>query len=375
MRVLNLIILVGWIAALLRTILNVISVHRLTARMPARTPLVSIIVPARDEEQAIERTVRGLLAQDYPYFEVIVVDDRSADSTGAILTRVAAEDSRLNVIRGEEPPPGWLGKPWALHQGSLRARGELLLFVDADVIYQPQAVSAAVARLEENGAAMITLFPKLGMHGFWEHIAMPNLAVFAFMVLNVWLSNRTRNPRLAVGGGPGNLARRDAYDDAGGHEALKDAVVDDVALARLIRRAGNRTEAVRADDFVYVRMYRGLREVIDGFTKNAFATFGRSYVMTVVLTILGILLHVYPYIVALTGDLIAIATVIVISVSRVILFASLGYRMDNAIFGNPLMVLLWTWILLRSTWITGIRRQLHWRGRLYDASRTRFGAD
>ena len=373
MRVLNSIILVMWIVALLRTILNLTTLHRLRARMPARTPLVSIIIPARDEEASIGETVQAMLAQTYPSIEVIVVDDRSTDSTGAILKSI--DDPRLIAIRGEEPPEGWLGKPWALHQGSLRARGDLLLFVDADVVYQPPAVAAAVARFEETEPAMMTLFPRLGMRGFWEHIAMPNLAVFAFMVMDLWLANRTRIPFLALGGGPGNLVRRDVYDAAGGHEALKAAVVDDVALARLIRSAGHRTEAVRADDFVYVRMYRGLRELVHGFTKNSFATFGRSYVSVIILVILSLVLHVYPYLAALTGDAAAIATVILISVTRVILFTSLGYRLDNALFGNPLMVLLWMWILIRSTWITGIRRQLHWRGRTYDASRTRFGAD
>src|SRR5687768_6416991 len=220
---LNSIILVLWIAALLRTILNVTTIHRLRPRMPARTPLVSIIIPARDEEQSIGATVRALLAQTYPAIEVIVIDDRSTDSTGAILRTIAAEDRRLITIHGEEPPAGWLGKPWALHQGSLRARGELLLFVDADVLYQPPAVASAMARFEESGAEMLSLFPRLGMKGFWEHIAMPNLAVFGFMVMDLWLANRSRHPMLAVGGGPGNLVRRETYDAAGGHEALKDA--------------------------------------------------------------------------------------------------------------------------------------------------------
>lgn len=373
MRVLNSIILVLWIVALLRTILNLASIHRLRVRMPARTPLVSVIIPARDEEASIGDTVRALLAQTYPSIEVIVVNDRSTDSTAAILDSI--DDPRLLTLTGEEPPAGWLGKPWALHQGTLRASGELFLFVDADVVYQPPAVAAAMARLEDSGAEMISLFPRLGMKGFWEHIAMPNLAVFAFMVMDLWLANRSRHPLLAVGGGPGNLVRREAYHAAGGHEALRDAVVDDVALARLIRRSGRRTEVVRADGFVYVRMYRGLREIVEGFTKNCFATFGRSYLLAFVLFILSIVLHVYPYFAALTGDAAAIATVVLISITRLILFQSLGYRLDNAIFGNPLMVLLWMWILVRSTWITGIRRQLHWRGRMYDASRTRFGAD
>ena len=362
-----------WIGALLRTILNLTSIHRLRPRMPARTPLVSIIVPARDEEQAIGATIRAFLAQTYPAIELIVVNDRSIDSTAAILDGI--DDPRLITITGEEPPAGWLGKPWALHQGSRRARGELLLFVDADVLYQPPAVAAAVARLEECGGEMITLFPRLGMRGFWEHIAMPNLAVFVFMIMNLWLANRSRHPLLALGGGPGNLVRRETYFAAGGHERLKNAVVDDVALSRLMRRAGHVTEAVRADDFVCVRMYRGLREVVGGFTKNCFATFGRSYVVALLIVVLSIVLHIYPYFAALTGDIVAIATVIIISISRVVLFSSLGYRLDNAIVGHPLMILLWMWILIRSTWITGVRRQLHWRGRMYDASETRFGAD
>jgi hypothetical protein len=122
-------------------------------------------------------------------------------------------------------------------------------------------------------------------------------------------------------------------------------------------------------------MYHGLREVIDGFTKNAFTTFGRSYIAAVLLIVLTLIVHVGPYVLALTGDLVSILTVAVITLSRVILFAAVGYRIDNAIFGNVPMVLLWLWILARSMWITGVRRRLHWRGRTYDARRTRFGSD
>lgn len=350
---------------------------RLRARpLPAaRCPLVSVVIPARNEESAIERTVRAFLAQTYPNLEVIAVDDRSTDSTGAILERIAAEDSRLVVLHGEEPPAGWLGKPWALHRGSLAARGELLLFVDADVHYAPDAVTAAVAELEERRVPMLALLPKIEMHGFWEHIAMPNLSVMAFSLLPLTLSNRSKIKGIAVGAGTGNLVRRSDYDAAGGHEALKDAVVDDVGLARLLRRGGRRTVAVRADDFVSVRMYRGLREIVHGFTKNCFTTFNRSYVTAALLVPFTIVFQVLPFVMMFTGDAIFIAAAAVITLSRVILFAALGYRLDNAIFGTVPMALLWLYILFRSVWYTGIRRQLHWRGRTYDAAGTRFGAD
>lgn len=373
MLTLSILILATWVLAFGRTLLNLRLVPRLAPRALQRQPLVSIIVPARDEERSIERAVRGFLLQTYPQLEVIVVNDRSVDRTAAILAAIA--DPRLIVVTGEEPPEGWLGKPWALHQGSLRARGEILLFVDADVIYHPEAVAAAVTRFEDREVAMLALLPHLEVHGFWESVVMPNLAVFAFTFLPMWLTNRTRIALIAVGGGPGNLVRREAYDAAGGHESLKDAVVDDVALARLIRRKGMRTEVARASHLVSVRMYHGLGEIIRGFTKNAFAVFGRSYLVAAFFFAMAVVFHLLPYALAVTGDPYAIATVVLISLTRVILFRVIGYSLINALFAHPLMIATWCYILARSIWFTGIRRQLEWRGRKYDARKTRFGAD
>jgi chlorobactene glucosyltransferase len=351
-------------------------VTRLRGGVPTSTgPTVSVIIPARDEERTIERTVRGFFAQTWPALELIVVNDRSVDGTGAILARLSAEDPRLTVVDNDEPPAGWLGKPWALHQGSLRARGQLLLFVDADVIYEPDAVAAAVAHLRERGLPMLSLLPRFSMHGFWENVAMPNLGFFVFTMLPLWLSNRSRIPLLGLGAGTGNLVRRADYDAVGGHVSLQDSVVDDVALARLVRRGGRRTEIARADDLVSVRMYEGLGEIVRGFTKNGFATLGRSYIFMTIFLVLGFVLHVLPFVLALAGDPLSIASVVTLTLTRVILFASLGYRLDSAVFGHLPMLGVWFYIMIRSVWYTGIRRQLLWRGRTYDARRTKFGAD
>ena len=362
-------ILAFWLLALGRTILNLLLTPRLVPREPRYFPRVSVIIPARDEERTIERTVRAFLAQTYPELEIIVVNDRSVDRTGEILAAVGG----IVVVENEEPPAGWLGKPWALHQGSRHATGELLLFVDADVIYAADAIMAAVAQKEASDVALLSLFPHLEMQGFWEHVVMPNLAVFAFTFLPLWLVNRTRIPLLAIGGGPGNLVRREDYDAVNGHESLKDAVVDDVALARLMRRSARRTEAVRAEKRVSVRMYHGLGEIVRGFTKNAFAVFGYNYFVAALFLALALVFHLLPFALALTGNVIAIVTVALIALTRVILFAAIGYRLDNAVFGHPLMIAAWCWILVRSIWITGVRRQLHWRGRTYDAGNTKFG--
>jgi glycosyltransferase involved in cell wall biosynthesis len=373
-HVLSIIIFAAWFLAFLRTILNLALIPRLRAGgTAAREPLVSVIIPARDEARIIERTVRAFLAQTYPNLEVIVVNDRSVDGTGEILR--AIDNERLRVIDGVEPPAGWLGKPWALHQGSRLARGELLLFVDADVVYSSAAVRAAVAHWALRRPVLLSFLPYFEMRGLGENAAMPMLAMFCFTFMPTWLSNRSRIAALAIGGGTGNLIVRQRYEAIGGHEALKDSVVDDVALAWLVRRSGEATETVRADDLISLRMYHGLAEVVEGFTKNSFAVFGRNYVAGILITAGSVIFHILPYGLALAGDRISMATVAVITVTRLILFRSLRYRLDNALLLHPVMVSIWTWIFVRSLWITGIRRRLLWRGRTYDARQTRFGAE
>jgi chlorobactene glucosyltransferase len=360
------IVFVIWAISFANALLSLALVPRLRAAHGTRhTAPVSIVVPARNEARIIERSVRSFLNQDV--LEVIVVNDHSTDATGAILRSI--DDPRLRVIDGEEPPPGWLGKPWALAEGSRAARGELLLFVDADVIYAPGTVAAAADYLERSGAALITLFPHFEFRTFWEAIVLPQLLLVAYAVIPAWLSNRTRSKYLAVGGGPGNLVRREVYDAVGGHEALKDAVVDDIGLARLVRIAGQRTEGVRADDLVSLRMYHGAREILDGFTKNLFPAFGRSYLIASVVFLLGAVIHVLPYVLLfVTAGIVqwlSAGTVVLISLTRLVLFTSFRYGVLNALLGHPLMHAFWTAIYIRSVWHTGIRNEVQWRGRTY----------
>ncbi len=369
MHALALIALVLWIGTFANTVLNLLLVPRLRTGAKRSGPLVSVVIPARNEERAIEQGVRSFLAQAYDSIEVVVVNDRSTDATGAILDRIAAEDSRLRVIHGEPPPAGWLGKPWALHEGSRHARGQLLLFVDADLRYHPETVAAAVRTLARNDVAMVTLLPDMELEGFWEHVALPMLAFAFFVMLPSWLANRTRAPRLALGGGTGMLMRRDVYDSFHGHEALKDAVVDDIGLARVTREHGGRTIALRADHLVAIRMYHGGREIVAGFTKNVFTAMARSYAIVVFWLAIGLVCNMLPFALAFTGDRAAIATVLLITASRVLVFVPLGYGFLNAVLGHPLMMSFWAWVMIRSAWVTGVRGQVHWRGRSYDAAK------
>jgi chlorobactene glucosyltransferase len=366
-------LLVVWLVAFATLLINLLALPGLREDAPTDGALESVVIPARNEAQDIEKTVRAMLAQTYRALEVIVVNDRSTDDTGAILESI--RDPRLTVMHGAEPPAGWLGKPWALHQGSVAAKGELLLFVDADIVYRPEAVAGLIDVLERRKVAMAALMPHFAMRGFWENVLLPQLAVLAYMFVPLWLANTTRFVRLGLGAGAGNLIRRDVYQAIGGHEVLRDAVVDDVALGRLVRRHRERTLVVRAERFAEVRMYRGFREVWDGFTKNTFASLGRSYVVAILALPVGFVVHILPYTLALTGSAVSIATVAVISVTRLVLFLVLRYSVLSALFAHPLMMGVWLGILIRSTWRTGVRGELAWRGRTYDAAQTRFGAD
>ena len=374
MHALEVVLVVAWAWTLAVTIVNLALIPRLRgAPAPSPAPLVSVVIPARNEERTIERTVRAMLAQTYAQLEVIVVNDRSTDRTAEILAGI--DDSRLVVVHGEELPPGWLGKPWACNEGCRVARGELLLIVDADVHYSPPAIAAMVAYMNEHPEiAMIASLPAFELRGFWEHVAMPMLAVTFVMFMPTALANRTTLPALGVGGGTGNMIRRRDFDDIGGYEPLRDAAIDDVGMARQLRARGKRTHAVRADDLVSLRMYHGAREIIDGFTKNLFTAFGGWAAILLMLPMM-LLFHLVPYALALRGDVLAIITVILITLCRLILFASLRLRIDNALLGHPPMILFWSWIFIRSMWATGVRRELQWRGRAYKKAWSRFGKE
>jgi chlorobactene glucosyltransferase len=347
----------------------------------AAHPRVSIVIPARNEERSIEAAVTSHLAQAYSDFEVLVVEDRSSDRTAEILASIARENPQLTVIAGADPPAGWLGKPHALHQGARAAKGALLLFADADVVYRPGALAEAVAHLEERRADLLALLPRLEAEGFWENVLMP-FVLGAYFLGPGFLANWDRPRWLAVGGGAGNLIRRSAYDALGGHEALRDSVIDDVRLALKAKRAGFRTRAVRAEDRVTVRMYRGFREVCDGFTKNmAYAFNGALGVFLFASTAFNILIAIAPALVLaaallgarLPGSDLALAAVAygLAVLARLLMAQALKERLWPA-FTHPFMLAVWAGIIGRSLYHRIVRRRLTWRGREFDARTARF---
>ena len=238
-------------------------------------PRVSLLVPARNEAANVGACVRSLLAQTYPHLEILVLDDRSEDDTRAVLGRERARDDRLVVLAGEEPPPGWTGKNWACHQLSHAARGDVLLFADADTVFvEPNAVTKIVATLDASRADLLSGLPRQVLGSLGETLLVPLFywAFLGFTPLAARLVWRGAPAARAVG--QLMVFRREAYDAVGGHAAVRSSVVDDLDLARRVGRADLRCRIMDATDIVACRMYRGGREAASGFAKNLFAAFG-----------------------------------------------------------------------------------------------------
>lgn len=256
----------------------------------ADLPPVTVIVPARNEEKNIERCVSSLLAQDYPFYELIVVNDGSTDATADILTKLAEQNARLKVVTLKEAlPPGWAGKPHAMQRGyeNVRPESQWILFSDADTVHQPQALRTAVVTALAENAALVSLLPRLELKSFWEKVLMPLAVVGILMQYPLDEVNRP-DSKLALANGQFLLVRRDAFEQVGGYGGkLKGTLVDDRDLALAIKGAGGRLLLKDGRDVVAVRMYTSLGEVWSGFRKNAFVGSRAAYLTVPLLVVLG----------------------------------------------------------------------------------------
>jgi hypothetical protein len=358
------------------------------SRRAAGAAFVSVVVPARDEEQEIGPATESKLGLDDPDFEVVVVDDRSSDRTREVLRGVERRfPDRLRVVEGVEPPRGWLGKPHALHEGVSVARAkrpqDWLLFSDADVYFEPGLLARALLHAESRGLDFLALVPRMEMKGFWEWLLAPAVANTGFVYGPGWLANVPSATLIPLGAGVFNLIRRQAYDALGGHEAQKTSVVDDIRLGYRAKRAGFRCGVALALDTLSVRMYHGLLDTIHGFTKNLYFGMGSSLAIAlpaIALTIVDGLLPTAVLLGGLAGLLpgpgtlpfaLALAAALLTFAVRAAAHVRLGYSVVSILF-HPVFILANAVAGIRSTWVNGVIGRHVWRGRETDARSLRF---
>lgn len=272
---------------------------------PPETPMITVVVAAKDEADNIEACVRSMLAQDYPNFELIVCNDRSEDQTGAIVQQIVDEDNRLSLIDIEHLPDGWFGKTNAMQHGIAEARGEYFCMTDADCRqHSTRTLSVAMQYAKDNEIDLLSVLPTLEMKGFWENVIQPICSA----IMMIWFRpDRVNNPKhsAAYANGAFMLIKQSAYQAIGTHDAVRQELNEDMRMAARIKAAGLRLRVVRSQGLYSVRMYTSLRQSIRGWSRIFFGTFGtlRRLLLSILLMLL---VSMWPYIAAaVTGAMLA----------------------------------------------------------------------
>ena len=233
--------------------------------LPSPCPSLSIVVPARNEEKHLRQCLTSLCSLDYDRLEILVVNDRSTDSTGEIARAFAGKDNRVRVIEGQDPPPEWTGKNFAIHQGATKASGTFLLIVDADTTLAPETCKRAVAYMDKENVDLLSLFPRALCSSMWERAVVPLMGV-----VSVFRIDRVNDPHYkdAMAYGCFLLFRRSSFDAIRGYEAIKDRVGEDWIISQKIKGCGMRLRMLMGTEFIQNRFGPSLNEIWQGFTKN-----------------------------------------------------------------------------------------------------------
>jgi chlorobactene glucosyltransferase len=346
---------------------------------PGRQPFVSILVPARNEERNITRCVESLVTQDYPEFEVIVLNDNSTDRTAEILTELQAQYPRLRVLQGKALPAGWVGKNFACYQLYGAAGGDFLFFTDADTWHHPLTIAKSVAALRLEGGDLLSAIPQEEVQSLSERMVVPfmHFAVLCFLPLR-WIWNHA-SPLFSFSVGQFMFFRRTAYERIGGHAAIPGELVEDMALGRRIKQTGCKLLLLDGNGMTFCRMYHSTREVWAGFAKSIFAVFHFQLVPLVMLVTVANFLFLVPFltflIFCLRGDWAGPAFWLVTLQMGAVLLAKL---LMSVRFSYPLVdVLLHPFSLLHLDLIIFYSTLQHilgigvtWKGRRYQTAET-----
>ena len=350
---------------------------------PARSgPRVSVIVPARNEANVIETVTRSVLGSSYPDLELIVVDDRSTDSTAEIVEGISAQDTRLRLVHGTDLPEGWYGKPWACVQGWRAATGDVLVFTDADTRHAPELLPRAVSALERHSSGIVTVSPRQLCLSFWERVVMPQIWLLLGIRYHPKAVTRAKRARDVIANGQFIMVTRAAYEAVGTHEVVRGEVAEDLALAQAFHAAGRPIFFAFATRLMETRMYESLPHLVEGWSKNVYLGGRRSFPdepvlrSLVPLALSGAMLF---WLIPLFAALLAVAGALpapFLAAGALAVLLSLAFWMTMVTamgvppqygLAYPLGAAVMLYIVLRSAWRGGAR--VEWKGRVYGDGR------
>lgn len=344
----------------------------------AGNPLVSIIVPARNEEESIEQALRSLLALDYDNYEVIAVNDRSTDRTGEIMERVAGDlpsGKRLRVVHHRELPEGWLGKTHAMWTATNLAAGDWLLFTDADVMFKPESLRRALAYAEAEQADHVVLFPQIIMKRPGEYMMIAFFQTMFMFGHRPWkVADPKANDHMGVGAF--NLVRRSAYEAVGTYERLRMEVVDDMKLGKVIKNAGFAQRNVFGSDLISIRWANGAMGVVDNLTKNFFAILSFQWWRTLLSAFALAFINLGPFLGVWLAHGWARVPYAVALGSMFLIYMGMSWRSGVPPYYfllHPVSTVLFVYTLLRSMTLTLWNGGIVWRGTKYPLEELRKG--
>ena len=335
-------------------------------------PRLSVLVPARNEELRLRPCISTLSDSDFPILEILILDDHSTDGTAALVQQRAKGDPRIRLISGQPLPEGWVGKPWACHQLAQQAKGDYLLFVDADTRFSDITLSQAVHLAHEQQSDLLSLWPYLESLSWSERLVIPFVHLFILFYLPHWAKGSLRC--FGAANGQFVLFRRTAYEKIKGHESVRNHMVEDIAIARNMRAAGFKvlnldgTNPGHSIALVRCRMYTRFSEVWEGFTKNLYPSFDGNFFAFFFFQSLQAVVFLSPFLLLFTpfrGPLVWTEIAIIVA-----LRLSLAHRFRQSYIGvllHPFGQLLVLAIAMNS-WLQSLRGRLPWKGRLYQHS-------
>ncbi len=265
------------------------------SKVPGEVPLISVLIPARDEEANIKACLESLQKQDYPNFEVLVLDDNSSDNTANIVRRLAATDDRIQLLQGKSLPKGWAGKPYACYQLAKKAKGSWLLFTDADTTHAPHALRSALALAINNKASLLSGFPRQLTTSLQQKVTIPVLYFVIMSWFPLWWLQRAGHPRPSLAIGQFLFFPTEKYWEFGGHKAVKARILEDVWLGVEVHRHGGRHIAVDLSPIVSCHMYRGMGAIWEGVSKWIYSVAALSKLALAGLLIAGYAFFLAPF--------------------------------------------------------------------------------
>ena len=362
--------LIGSLAAfLLWTVVNSMFLPSLPKVYETKNPpLVSVLIPMRNEERNIETLTTALKASLYPNLEFIILNDQSTDRTAFLLEQHTANDPRFTVLHGKELPPGWVGKVHACHQLQQHAKGRFLLFIDADIRFSSQAIGQSLALLTQRKAKLLSGFPAFDVPPFLSKLLVPMQHFVVLFHLPLAAANHMNFPAATAANGMWMLFERSGYDAIGGHAAVHDSLVEDVHIARRVKAAGEKMLLANITGSVRCRMYETNHDVWEGFLKNSYSGIGRSPLLAAGLTAFYSIFYILPLFLTIYA-LISANPVYAIPYGLAVL--QQGYVMARTrqhLYLAPLIPLqaaAMIAVLLQSMWKSWRKKPYSWKGRLY----------